>query len=65
QDWYGAYKEGDQKDPTGPESGERRVLRGGSWSSYPRNCRSALRNRYLPEFRYTIAGFRVVLSAGP
>ncbi|MBM4038198.1 MAG: formylglycine-generating enzyme family protein, partial [Planctomycetes bacterium] len=65
QDWYGAYKEGDQKDPTGPESGERRVLRGGSWYYIPRVLRSADRIRNHPEYRNLDAGFRVVLSAGP
>ncbi|MBM4037359.1 MAG: hypothetical protein FJ290_02495 [Planctomycetes bacterium] len=45
--------------------GERRVLRGGSWNSNPRNCRSANRNRNHPENRNNNAGFRVVLSAAP
>ncbi|HUT34193.1 MAG TPA: formylglycine-generating enzyme family protein [Planctomycetota bacterium] len=67
QDWYGDYKEGHQTDPTGPASGEHRVLRGGSWQYYP--CPGAVRSAYrtglLPELRLVIAGFRLVLSAGP
>ncbi len=38
-----------------------RVLRGGSWSLIPRDCRSAYRDRYDPDFRSNISiGFRVV-----
>jgi formylglycine-generating enzyme required for sulfatase activity len=37
-----------------------RVLRGGSWLSYPLDCRSAYRNgSRLPSFRYLNVGFRV------
>jgi formylglycine-generating enzyme required for sulfatase activity len=41
----------------------RRVLRGGSWSSNPRNCRSAYRADDTPDYRYNNIGFRVVCSA--
>jgi formylglycine-generating enzyme required for sulfatase activity len=36
-----------------------RLLRGGSWGGSPRNCRSACRYFYLPDFRYYFIGFRV------
>jgi formylglycine-generating enzyme required for sulfatase activity len=39
-----------------------RILRGGSWNSIPRNCRSAYRNGYLPDFIDFTFGFRVVCS---
>jgi formylglycine-generating enzyme required for sulfatase activity len=37
----------------------RRLLRGGSWISYPGNCRSAVRYSHARAFRYHIIGFRV------
>jgi formylglycine-generating enzyme required for sulfatase activity len=40
-----------------------RILRGGSWRSDPRNCRSAYRNFPSPDFRNYNVGFRVVCSA--
>lgn len=35
------------------------VLRGGSWYSYPKNCRSAVRVNAARGIRYSIVGFRV------
>ena len=40
-----------------------RVLRGGSWDSIPRNCRSACRFFDNSVFRYDSIGFRVVCEA--
>jgi formylglycine-generating enzyme required for sulfatase activity len=65
EDWDGPYKEGDQTDPTGPESGVQRVYRGGSWYTHAWGVRSAFRHRYLPEGRYDLTGFRLVLAPGP
>jgi formylglycine-generating enzyme required for sulfatase activity/RES domain-containing protein len=45
---------------------EKRLLRGGSWSVVPRDCRSAYRNHYRPDDAYSYVGFRVVcLPQGP
>jgi formylglycine-generating enzyme required for sulfatase activity len=51
-----------QDDPTGPESGDSRVVRGGSWGTRPRDARSACRSWYKPGLRYMDLGFRVVLA---
>jgi len=44
-DHYGEhyYASSPEKDPRGPASGERRVLRGGCWNSRPEVCRSSYR----------------------
>jgi len=42
---------------------ERRVVRGGSWVSNPRGCRSAYRYCNAPVNTYNYGGFRVVCSA--
>lgn len=59
-DWYGAYSETATEDPTGPASGNRRVLRGGGWFSYARPCRSAHRSFNQPDGTRSSIGFRVV-----
>ena len=61
-DWYGAYP-GPVTDPVGPDSGARRVLRGGSWSSIARGCRSAYRDNFDPDYRYHLLGLRPASSA--
>ena len=61
QDWYDRYPPlSSVTDPKGPASGERRVLRGGSWGNFPENCRSAHRSRSAPAGRGPDGGFRVV-----
>jgi formylglycine-generating enzyme required for sulfatase activity len=65
KDWYGKdyYTQADNAvDPEGPTSGRFRVLRGGSWQVYPRDCRSAARSRARPDYRSSRIGFRVVLE---
>ena len=42
---------------------DRRLLRGGSWFSFPQNCRSAYRFRDVAGYRVNTFGFRVVFSA--
>jgi hypothetical protein len=49
-------------DPTGPESGTRHVLRGGSWANKAIRLRSA-RRPWLPPEHPDCYGFRVVLEA--
>ena len=48
------------------DDSEPRLLRGGSWVSNPRSCRSAYRNLIQPDDADIIVGFRVVcLPQGP
>ncbi|MFO1424235.1 MAG: formylglycine-generating enzyme family protein [Candidatus Competibacteraceae bacterium] len=62
QDWSGSYPEGPTVDPSGPETGERRVLRGGSWLSGGRLARSAFRSLVVPGGRHGFIGFRLALG---
>ncbi len=67
-DWYDAdtYSETDRVNPTGPETGDLRVFRGGSFLSMAYFCRSAYRGRYQPDSFSNSIGFRVVkLPAEP
>jgi formylglycine-generating enzyme required for sulfatase activity len=61
-DYYGEdyYKQSPAQDPTGPARGSSRVLRGGSWSPYSRDTRSARRDRLDAVFRCNYVGFRLV-----
>ena len=59
QDWYGDYPTAQVTDPTGPPTGDTRVLRGGSWYGGARSLRSAGRFRLRPVNRYINTGFRV------
>jgi len=53
-DWYDAnyYQSSPNRNPTGPASGQYRILRGGSWYSYPSYWRSSSRFRDSPDLRY-------------
>ena len=62
QDLYGSYPTTAVTDPTGPETGFYRVLRGGSWYNYARDCRSAYRDLDAPDVRYRSFGFRLLMQ---
>ncbi|MGD9707325.1 MAG: SUMF1/EgtB/PvdO family nonheme iron enzyme [Candidatus Delongbacteria bacterium] len=61
-DWYGSdyYKSSPSSNPTGPSSGSYRVLRGGGWYRYAKDCRVAYRSSHFPSFSLNSCGFRVV-----
>ena len=48
EDWYGPYPSGPVTDPTGPGSGEKRVIRGGSWAFWADSARCASRYTHAP-----------------
>lgn len=61
-DWYGTYSSYSQTNPTGPDSGSDRVLRGGSWVIFAWDCRSSCRFYCAPRNRDFTTGLRLVLS---
>lgn len=69
-DWYAAtyYRELEdgENNPPGPNDGDERVVRGGSWSDTQANSlRATDRYRKPPETRYNNFGFRCALSYQP
>jgi formylglycine-generating enzyme required for sulfatase activity len=65
-DWYhpGYYAVSPEHDPPGPDEGERRVSRGGSWRHHVRWSPPAARSSLPPAFRYADYGFRVLREDG-
>ena len=61
-DWYASsYKgSGAAKNPFGPESGSKRVIRGACFRSYPADLRPASRTGMNPDSAYDINGLRLV-----
>jgi len=61
-DWYDDdyYSNSPQNNPQGPNSGTRRVLRGGGWYDDDSSCRVANRSRLNPVSRFDSLGFRLV-----
>jgi formylglycine-generating enzyme required for sulfatase activity len=59
-DWYSVdyYKWGPDNNPKGPELGQYRVFRGGSWENMFFYTRSTFRVKMPPDFRHNHIGFR-------
>jgi formylglycine-generating enzyme required for sulfatase activity len=71
-DWYGRdyYAQSPAADPTGPSSGEKKVVRGGGFKSAAEDCTCAARNSDEPGFSDACVasddyGFRCVRRAAP
>ncbi|MDB5329234.1 MAG: Sulphatase-modifying factor protein [Phycisphaerales bacterium] len=67
-DWYSPTWTADEAakvDPQGPKESDRgsRVIKGGAWSSDPRNCRVAFRDWNTPDDRSGSRGFRIATDA--
>ncbi len=60
-DWYktGYDPEARSQDPVGPVSGTFKVVRGGSWRDFERNCTCVVRGKEHPGSRSSTIGFRV------
>ena len=62
EDWVAKYPSGNATNPTGPSTGNNRVKRGGSWSSFDKTCGSAYRSWQKPLGWGWDRGFRVCLG---
>ncbi|MBF0426980.1 MAG: SUMF1/EgtB/PvdO family nonheme iron enzyme [Magnetococcales bacterium] len=61
-DWYAPELTAPDRarNPIGPEQGDGRVLRGGSWLSGAQYARATQRYHFPPDRRYNLLGFRLV-----
>jgi formylglycine-generating enzyme required for sulfatase activity len=61
-DWFAKdyYAASPERNPAGPETGDRRASRGGSWRHQIKVSRCAARSSIPPAFQYADYGFRVV-----
>lgn len=66
-DWYSDtyYAESPTRNPMGPESGQFRVLRGGSWDNLVNDVRPEDRYKFDPSRSGYSVGFRCAMSASP
>ncbi len=62
EDFLAGYPSRPLIDPAGPDSGVRRVLRGGDWLNGEGACRSASRHGMAADWRWHYTGFRIVYS---
>ena len=63
-DWYqeGYYNEAPDKDPSSPEFGTFRVMRGGAYTTTGADLRITSRSKMVPDFRDETIGFRCAIS---
>lgn len=64
------YRDSPDKDPVGPDQGDKRVLRGGAWNSSADACRASFRQADVPGitdacFARDTYGFRCVRRLTP
>ena len=64
-DWYDReyYQKSPDTNPTGPPSGEKRVIRGGSWADLPIALRVTSRYSAEPDYEDRTIGFRCAMDA--
>lgn len=63
-DWYMEkyYSGAPSENPQGPQNGELKVLRGGSWRSNEAICKNTFRSAFKPNKAFAVYGFRVALD---
>lgn len=63
-DWYDReyYQKTTETNPTGPSSGEKRVIRGGSWADLPSALRVTSRFSAEPDYEDRTIGFRCAMD---
>jgi hypothetical protein len=62
-DWYQYDYPSSSMNPTGANSGNYRVIRGGSWRNYEGNCRVFYRHNGYPDDSNNYRGFRVAFPS--
>ena len=62
-DWMDDYPAGPVTNPTGPEQGLFRIIRGGGVGSSASDLRSAYRLNFEPDTRVYLIGFRLARTA--
>ncbi|NJD90228.1 MAG: formylglycine-generating enzyme family protein [Geobacter sp.] len=61
QDWKGDYTAAKATNPTGENSGQFKVVRGGSWLDDPASLHTTFRSDMTPKVRTNLIGMRVML----
>jgi uncharacterized protein (TIGR02996 family) len=56
------YSDSTEVDPTGPATGDRHVVRGGSWGGQGEDCRTAVRIGYDDDYESDRVGLRVAMT---
>jgi formylglycine-generating enzyme required for sulfatase activity/flavodoxin len=62
-DWYSDYSIENTSNPTGPDSGNYKIARGGGWNDFPKHIRSAYRSAFPADVPLYSIGIRPVRSA--
>jgi uncharacterized protein (TIGR02996 family) len=64
QDWADShyYGRSPRADPPGPDTGQAKILRGGSWGAYGYSCRASSRKWEPTDGRFNYVGFRVACT---
>ena len=62
QDWTGHYSSAEQTNPSGPEEGNHRIMRGGSWTYSQTFCRVSRRNYISNTIGVSNCGLRLAMT---